>query len=189
MQRLISSTDQIGRVVGIITEIADQTKLLALNATIEAARAGKSGSGFSVVANEVKELARQTMEATEEIAQIVDRIGEEADNSSTAIQRMAQTIGEVSEIATMVSVAVEEQSATVAEISGSMGAADDKIRNVSERIRHTYDEADNIDASLNHVQRIAREAEGVSSITSTSAGDVKGISERLAESASRFTVQ
>jgi methyl-accepting chemotaxis protein len=76
MESLATSANSIGKVVDIINDIADQTNLLALNATIEAARAGDAGKGFAVVANEVKELAKQTADATGEIGSTVSSIGQ-----------------------------------------------------------------------------------------------------------------
>jgi methyl-accepting chemotaxis protein len=73
MDGLGRAAQGIGKVVETITEISEQVNLLALNATIEAARAGEAGKGFAVVANEIKELAKQTSEATLEIKAIVGR--------------------------------------------------------------------------------------------------------------------
>jgi methyl-accepting chemotaxis protein len=72
--KLGESSIEIGKVIKVITSIAQQTNLLALNATIEAARAGEAGKGFAVVANEVKELAKQTASATEDISQKIEAI-------------------------------------------------------------------------------------------------------------------
>ena len=74
ISRLSDSSDEIGQVIKVITSIAQQTNLLALNATIEAARAGEAGKGFAVVANEVKELAKKTAKATEDISSKIQGI-------------------------------------------------------------------------------------------------------------------
>jgi hypothetical protein len=85
------SSDEIGKVIKVITSIAEQTNLLALNATIEAARAGEAGKGFAVVANEVKELAKATARATEEISRKIEAIQGDSAGAVQAIGEMQHT--------------------------------------------------------------------------------------------------
>ncbi len=86
IEQLAGSVDQIRNVVALIEDIAEQTNLLALNATIEAARAGEAGKGFAVVATEVKELAKQTAIATDQIGSKIRKI---QDDSGEAVEAIA----------------------------------------------------------------------------------------------------
>ena len=115
--KLGDSSQEIGQVIKLINSIAEQTNLLALNATIEAARAGEAGKGFAVVANEVKELAKQTREATENISQKIQSIQISARDAVSAIGEIGGVIKQVNDISTTIATAVEEQSATTAEMS------------------------------------------------------------------------
>ena len=123
MNGLSQAAAKIGTVVQLIQAIASQTNLLALNATIEAARAGDAGKGFAVVANEVKSLATQTAQATEEIAGQINAIQSSTGQSAAAITQIGQTIGEMTEIATAIASAVEEQGAATSEIARNIEEA------------------------------------------------------------------
>ncbi len=125
IQGLKGSSDKIGEVVELIKDIAEQTNLLALNATIEAARAGDAGKGFAVVAAEVKALAAQTGQATEEIEAQVNATQGATEKTVGAISQVSDTIGKMNEISTSIAAAMEEQSIAMEEIVRStQGAAD-----------------------------------------------------------------
>ncbi|HWA55948.1 MAG TPA: PAS domain-containing methyl-accepting chemotaxis protein [Gemmatimonadales bacterium] len=115
------SGTEIGKVIKVITSIAQQTNLLALNATIEAARAGEAGKGFAVVATEVKELAKETARATENIGQRIEAIQRDTQDAVTAIRDIAEIIGRINDIQGAIASAVEEQTATTNEMSRNLG--------------------------------------------------------------------
>jgi methyl-accepting chemotaxis protein len=132
--KLGESSLEIGKVIKVITSIAQQTNLLALNATIEAARAGEAGKGFAVVANEVKELAKETAKATEEIGQKIETIQGDTKAAVKAIGEISAIINEINDISNTIASAVEEQTATTNEIG----------RNVTEAAKGTGEIARNI---------------------------------------------
>ena len=107
INELSQAAGRIGDVVKLITSVAEQTNLLALNATIEAARAGEAGRGFAVVASEVKALAAQTANATEEIGTQIASMQGATQESVTAIKEIGGTIGQHPEIASTIAAAVE----------------------------------------------------------------------------------
>ncbi len=121
--KLDESSSQIGKIVKVIRSIAEQTNLLALNATIEAARAGEAGKGFAIVAGEVKELARATSAATEEISRMVEAIQGDAGEAISAIAEISAVVEEIDEIQQTIASAVEEQSATTSEIGARVTSA------------------------------------------------------------------
>ena len=134
IDKLGVSGQEIGKVIKVITSIAQQTNLLALNATIEAARAGEAGKGFAVVANEVKELAKETARATEEIGQKIDAIQADTQAAVRAIGQVSEIINQVNDISGTIATAVEEQTATTNEIG----------RNVTDAARGTSEIAQNV---------------------------------------------
>src|SRR5689334_15811620 len=132
VDRLRESSAAIGNVVNLIAQIARQTTLLALNSTIEAARAGEAGRGFAVVATEVKALAVQTQNATEEITRKIEALQRDAAGSVDAVHRISQAIELIRPVFDNVNGAVAEQSRTTGEMSGNAASASSFIASVGE---------------------------------------------------------
>jgi len=162
--KLGESSDEIGDVVRLITSIAEQTNLLALNATIEAARAGEAGKGFAVVAGEVKELAKETARATEDIGNRILAIQSETTDAVDAIGRITTVIGEINDISTTIASAVEEQAATTNEITRAVnetaagsGSIAENITGVSSAAQETTQGAANTNVAAGDLARMAGE--------------------------------
>jgi methyl-accepting chemotaxis protein len=131
MAKLSASSDEITQVIELITNIARQTNLLALNATIEAARAGEAGKGFAVVANEVKELARQTAQATNQIRTRIETMRSNAKESKEAVAQINAIVARIHAAQNAIAAAVEEQSVTIGDVNRTINQAAQGAQGVS----------------------------------------------------------
>jgi len=165
VSKLGQSSAEIGQVIKVITSIAQQTNLLALNATIEAARAGEAGKGFAVVANEVKELAKKTAKATEDISRKIETIQVDARAAVDSIVTITEVINQINGISNTIATAVEEQNATTNEMA----------RNVSEAAHSSGEITSNIAG-------VAEAAES----TSRGAGDTQKAAQQLVETSTEL---
>ncbi len=174
VMRLGESSVQIGSVVKVITSIAEQTNLLALNATIEAARAGEAGKGFAVVAGEVKDLARETAKATEDIARRVEAIQADTQEAVKAIGQISGIVADINNYQMTIASAVEEQTVTTSEMS----------RNVAEAATGSGD----IAANITGVASAASTSSGVVNQMGVAINELARLSDHLRTQVGRFTV-
>ncbi|MBI5386325.1 MAG: methyl-accepting chemotaxis protein [Verrucomicrobia bacterium] len=173
--KLGESSTEIGHVVKVITSIAEQTNLLALNATIEAARAGEAGKGFAVVAHEVKELARQTAQATEDISRKISGIQGDTTSAVAALKDIGEIVQRISAIQMTIASAVEEQAVTTSEIS----------KNATEAAKGSAEIAHNI-ASVSEAARSSTQA---ASHTAGAAGELAKLAAQLTSIVAQFKLE
>ncbi len=177
---------EISKVTEVITDISEQTNLLALNATIEAARAGEAGKGFAVVANEIKELAKQTSDATSEIKSKIESIQSSTDDTVADISKIDTVIVSVNEIVSTIASAVEEQSVTASDISENVIDAANGINEVNENVSQASMVAGEIARDITEVSQVSKEAQQGSTRLQQSAEDLKQIAATINSETGRF---
>lgn len=142
--KLNDLTRKIGKIVGLINDIADQTNMLALNAAIEAAGAGEAGKGFAVVANEVKELAKQTARATDDIASQIETMQAEMADAVNAVAGITEVISNMNANTNNIAASVTEQSAVVGDISAAIIAAAKKVELITNEISDSAEKSQTV---------------------------------------------
>ena len=182
------AAQDIGKVVEAITEISEQVNLLALNATIEAARAGEAGKGFAVVANEIKELARQTAEATGEIKGQVDGIQASTEGTIGEISSISKIVNQVNGIVSTIAAAIEEQSVTTKEIAGNVAQASHGIGEINTNVAQSSEMANEIANEIVDVNQAAVEMSNSSAQVKQNSEGVSKLAGELGELVSRFKV-
>ncbi|MBI1249543.1 HAMP domain-containing protein [bacterium] len=186
ISHLDTLAESIGKVTFTIQEIAEQTNLLALNATIEAARAGEAGKGFGVVANEVKDLARQTADATEDIRARIEEIQGSTAHAVKAIRNMADTIEDINQFSQGIAASMEAQSATIAEVATNVNQSATAAEAVSTGLSETATASSEIAQNIVLVDQQSKQTAGSADQTTAAGRDLSGLATTLYDLVNQF---
>lgn len=161
--QLETTTGRIAKIVETISDVARNTRMLALNANIEAAHAGKAGLGFSVVADEVKQLAELTQESTRDAVELLAAIAHDTHNARAAVENLARQVTELDTINSNISSAVQQQGGASSEIArslastaASLGDVTDGISGISNAAKYNEAAAHNIVAGIGALKTMER---------------------------------
>lgn len=172
-------SDQIGQIVNVIKDIADQTNLLALNAAIEAARAGEQGRGFAVVADEVRKLAERTTTATSEISQMISAIQAETSNAVSTMERGSAQVSEGVSMANQAGKSLQE-------INNSVKRVVEMVQQIATSTSSQSESSDAITHRVEHIAQMALENTASVDETTRSSHDLQKLSAHLQQLVSKF---
>lgn len=174
-----SAANDIGKVIDEIQDIAEQTNLLALNATIEAARAGDAGKGFAVVATEVKELAKQTAAATEDIRKRIVGIQNSTAEAVNSIHEISTVIANVDNVSRTIASAVEEQSITTKEIARNIAQTSTAAETVAKGVAESATVTKEIAKNISEVSTAAKQTAMGATVTQDASSKLQNVAGQL----------
>lgn len=192
MKDLSSVSRQIGNITTVIKGISDQTNMLALNAAIEAAGAGERGKGFAVVASEIRDLAKQSAKASDDISDQIEQIGESIRNVAVSIGDINKIITQIAKIIVIIAASSEEQRSVSGEISGAVGTYTLMVKHVvsasGQSARLVSEIAASADQTASQALKVSEKTDEISQKSSEvsvfsleAANSVKDISESIRE--------
>lgn len=172
IRELGCQAENIGAIMTVITDIADQTNLLALNAAIEAARAGEAGRGFAVVADEVRKLAEKTMDATHEVGNAVRSIQDGTTRNVEAFQHATEAIDDSTKLAA-------DAGKALSEILSGARSASDKIRSIATAAEEQASTSNEINANVDSVNTISTEIAGAMNDSTGAVAELAELAQEL----------
>ncbi len=179
IKRLGESSQEIGDIVSLINDIADQTNILALNAAIQASMAGEAGRGFAVVADEVQRLAERSGGATKQIEALVKTIQSDTHEAVTSMEQTTAEVVRGARLAEDAGVALEE----IESVSKNLAAL---IQNISNAARQQASSAGHISNTMNIIQEITSQTSAGTTATAQSIGKLAAITNELRNSVAGF---
>ena len=188
VDELGTAAQEISKVIDVIVDIAEQTKLLALNATIEAARAGETGKGFAVVANEVKALATQTNAATAGIRAKIGAIQQSTSGTMEEITHIRQIMTDVNDIVANIASAVEEQAISTRDIAGNIGQVASGITAMKETMAQAAATSETMADEVAAVSQASEELAAVSAQLNNNALALANVGNELKTMIDAFTL-
>ena len=181
-----AAAKEIDHVIEVIQEIAEQINLLALNATIEAARAGAAGSGFAVVAHEVKGLAKQTSEATDDIRQRIESMQARTADTVSAIGKIVGAVEGVGKLSGEIADATQDQRSTARALRDQMGGTNTATMEASNAIGEAAEASQEISEQIAHVATGSDGTARAAAETKESSSELSRLSTTLSERLSQF---
>ncbi|MEW6051529.1 MAG: methyl-accepting chemotaxis protein [Candidatus Zixiibacteriota bacterium] len=179
--KLAKSADQIGEIIGVIDDIADQTNLLALNAAIEAARAGEQGRGFAVVADEVRKLAERTGKATGEITEMIKGIQKQTDDAVNSMEAGIQQVDKGRDLA-------DKAGSSLNEIVVMAQRVTDMVQQIATAAEEQSSAAEQISKNIEHISSVTKETATGAEQSAAAAEELNRQAEGLRQMVATFNV-